>query len=47
LSHYFRSTLPQQFDAVIHFDRTNAVRPLEPIGEHEPGEVEETFPTGV
>ena len=29
-SHYFRARLSDQFDAVIHFDRTRAVEPLEP-----------------
>ncbi|MBA3858849.1 MAG: erythromycin esterase [Cyanobacteria bacterium PR.3.49] len=28
-SHYFFSTLPKQFDAVIHFQETQAVEPLE------------------
>jgi erythromycin esterase-like protein len=27
-SHYFTARLSQQFDAVIYFDRTQAVRPL-------------------
>jgi erythromycin esterase-like protein len=27
-SHYFRARLPQQFDAVVHWDRTQAVQPL-------------------
>jgi erythromycin esterase-like protein len=27
-SHYFHARLADQFDAVIHFDRTNAVNPL-------------------
>jgi erythromycin esterase-like protein len=35
LSHYFRARLPQQFDAVFHYDHTRAVEPLErtPIWE--------------
>ena len=28
-SHYFHARLADQFDAVIHFDRTRAVEPLE------------------
>src|SRR6266436_4534938 len=28
-SHYFRAQLPNQFDAVLHFDETRAVKPLE------------------
>lgn len=31
-SHYFRASLPAQFDAVIHFDHTRAVEPLHPAG---------------
>jgi len=29
MSHYFEAVLSRQFDAVIHFDRTRAVEPLE------------------
>lgn len=46
-SHYFYASLPAQFDAVLHFDRTRAVEPLERSSEWEVGEVPETFPTGV
>ena len=46
-SHYFEARLPQQFDAVIHFDHTRAVEPLERSTEWELGEVEETFPSGL
>ncbi len=46
-SHYFRASLPSQFDAVLHFDRTRAVEPLERTGQWEAGEVPETFPTGI
>lgn len=47
-SHYFNAHLSDQFDAVIHFDQTRAVEPLEPIGEQAelPGEPAETFPSG-
>ena len=45
-SHYFHACLAEQFDAVIHIDRTSAVVPLETIGR--PGvEVPETFPAGL
>lgn len=46
VSHYFRASLPAQFDAVIHYDRTTAIEPLdaEPV---ERGEFAETFPTGL
>ena len=29
-SHYFHTTLPLQFDAMLHFDRTSHLRPLMP-----------------
>jgi erythromycin esterase-like protein len=47
ISHYFHARLPEQFDAMIHFDVTSAVRPLEIYSTWDPGEVEETFPTGI
>ena len=46
-SHYFRARLSDQFDAVIHFDETRAVEPLERTVEWETGEVPETFPSGI
>src|SRR5436189_565689 len=46
-SHYFNARLADQFDAVIHFDETNALTPLEPQALWETGEPPETFPTGV
>jgi erythromycin esterase-like protein len=46
-SHYFQSQLPEQFDAVIHIDRTRAVEPLERTALWEKGEVSETYPTGL
>ncbi|HWE39029.1 MAG TPA: erythromycin esterase family protein [Isosphaeraceae bacterium] len=46
-SHYFRATLPRQFDAVLHYDRTRAVEPLERTSRWEKGEPPETFPTGI
>jgi erythromycin esterase-like protein len=47
MSHYFRAQLPDQFDAVLHFDETRAVEPLERTAEWEAGEVPETFPVAV
>jgi erythromycin esterase-like protein len=47
MSHYFRARLPEQFDAVLHFDATRAVEPLEYTSEWEAGEVPETFPFAV
>jgi erythromycin esterase-like protein len=46
-SHYFHASLPQQFDAVLHFDRKRAVEPLERAVMWEESEVPETFPSGV
>jgi erythromycin esterase-like protein len=46
-SHYFSARLTDQFDAVIHIDRTRAVEPLDPGDTWVPDEVPETFPTGV
>jgi erythromycin esterase-like protein len=46
-SHYFRARLPEQFDAVVHIDTTNALRPLESWAAHETPDLPETYPTGV
>jgi erythromycin esterase-like protein len=46
-SHYFNASLPFQFDAVLHFDRTRAVEPLERTALWQRGEVPETFPSGL
>ncbi len=46
-SHYFEARLADQFDAVIHFDETQALEPLERFALWESGEPPETFPTGV
>jgi erythromycin esterase-like protein/predicted phosphoribosyltransferase len=46
-SHYFSAKLSDQFDAVLHFDETRAVKPLELTAEWEAGEVPETFPFAV
>jgi len=46
-SHYFQARLPDQFDAVLHFDETRAVEPLEYTSEWEVGELPETFPFAV
>jgi erythromycin esterase-like protein len=47
MSHYFWARLADQFDAVLHFDETRAVEPLERSAEWEAGEVPETFPFAV
>ena len=46
-SHYFHASLAVQFDAVLHFDRTRAVEPLECTSLWHKAEVPETFPSGL
>jgi hypothetical protein len=46
-SHYFHARISEQFDAVIHFEQTRAVEPLEIALEWTAGEPAETFPSGV
>jgi len=46
-SHYFRASLSRQFDAILHFDQTRAVEPLERASEWGAGEPAETFPSGM
>ncbi|PWT94447.1 MAG: erythromycin esterase [Blastocatellia bacterium] len=46
-SHYFETRLSDQFDAVLHFDETKALTPLERQPIWETGEPPETYPTGV
>ena len=43
-SHYFHASLPDQFDALLHFDETRAVAPLDPTAGWTDGEAPETFP---
>jgi erythromycin esterase-like protein len=45
-SHYFEARLAQQFDAVLHIDRTRALEPLERTPLWDEGEPAETYPTG-
>jgi erythromycin esterase-like protein len=45
VSHYFQARLPDQFDAIIHYDQSRAVEPLERTARWETGEAPETFPT--
>jgi erythromycin esterase-like protein len=46
-SHYFHANLPAQFDGLLHFDHTTAVRPLESTAQWTGEDVPETFPTGI
>lgn len=49
ISHYFHARLPEQFDAVLHFDKTQAVEPLDRTTQWEVGETEipETYPSAL
>jgi erythromycin esterase-like protein len=46
-SHYFTAHLTRQFDAVLHFDETRALEPLERTEGWEAGEPPETYPFAV
>lgn len=46
-SHYFFASLPRQFDAVMHFDVTRGVEPLERWELLHTGELPETYPSTV
>jgi erythromycin esterase-like protein len=46
VSHYFTARLAKKFDAVVHFDETRAVEPLERTAEWSAGEPL-TYPSGV
>lgn len=46
-SHYFAARLADQFDAVLHFDETGALEPLERSAGWEAGEPPETYPFAV
>lgn len=46
ISHYFHARLPDQFDAVLHLDQTQAIRSL-PHGPERTEDLPETFPIGV
>ena len=45
-SHYFRARLSQQFDAVLHIDKTSALAPLERWSVDEV-DAPETYPSGL
>ena len=47
VSHYFYATLPVQFDALVHCDRTRAVEPLDVREAWPDDEPPETYPTGI
>jgi erythromycin esterase-like protein len=45
LSHYMEASLPEQFDVVIHVDKTRALEPMEHAAGWQGGEVPETYPS--
>lgn len=46
-SHYLYTHLPRQFDALLHWDETHAIEPLEKNLAWVEGEAPETYPTGI
>jgi erythromycin esterase-like protein len=46
-SHYMQARLCRQFDAILYYERTRAVEPLERSPLWQIGEAPETYPTGV
>ena len=46
-SHYFHARVAEQFDALIHVDRSTALVPLEPSPHWYHEEVPETYPSGL
>ena len=46
-SHYFSARVAEQFDALIHVDRSTALVPLEPSPHWYHEEVPETYPSGL
>ena len=46
-SHYFDALLASQFDAVVHWDVTRALEPLERNAQWDRGEPPETYPSGI
>ena len=46
-SHYFHVRPADQFDAMIHIEKTQALQPLEATSRWVAGETPETYPTGL
>lgn len=46
-SHYFYADLPAQFDAVLHYDDTRALKPLDADAGHEEEDAADTYPFGL
>lgn len=47
VSHYFMASLPNQFDALLHFDITQALEPLDLVAHWQVNEEPETYPFGI
>jgi erythromycin esterase-like protein len=46
-SHYFMADLPAQFDAVLHYDESRALQPLDADSGHEEEDAADTYPFGL
>jgi erythromycin esterase-like protein len=46
-SHYYYVRPADQYDAIIHIDRTRALQPLEPTSIWVEGQTPETYPSGL
>jgi erythromycin esterase-like protein len=46
-SHYFSASLSRQFDAVLHYDVTRAIEPMERNALWDRGELPETYPSAL
>lgn len=47
VSHYFEASLSEQFDGIIHFDKTRALEPLDRVPSWRHDDAPETFPEGL
>ena len=47
MSHYYHTTISEQFDALIYLDETSALEPLKVIPHWHRGEMDETYPFGL
>ena len=47
VSHYFHARVGEQFDCVVHLDRTRAVEPLERTARWREPEPPETYPSAL
>lgn len=45
-SHYYHARLSEQYDALLYFDQTGALMPLDRTSGWDAGELPDTYPTG-